>query len=67
MALAKKRSDSDEKYVLGLIAEIIDESYKWQMTFDTLLGDQGQAGRRRELPVDAYFPQKNLIVEYREK
>jgi len=65
--LTKKRTDSDETYVLDLIAEIIDENYKGQMKFDTLLGDPGKAGQRRKLPVDAYFPEANLIVEYKEK
>lgn len=65
--MTKKRTDSDETYVLDLIAEIIDENYKGQMKFDTLLGDPGKAGQRRKLPVDAYFPEANLIVEYTEK
>lgn len=65
--MAKKRADSDEIYVLDLIAEIIDENYKGQMKFDTLLGDPGKSGQRRKLPVDAYFSEVNLIVEYREK
>lgn len=65
--MAKKRVDSDEKYVLDLIAEILDEGYEWQRTFDTLLGDRGKAGQRRKLPVDAYYPKANLIAEYREK
>lgn len=65
--MAKKRADSDEIYVLDLVAEIIDENYIGQMKFDTLLGDPGKSGQRRKLPVDAYFPEVNLIVEYREK
>ncbi len=65
--MAKKRADSDEIYVLDLIAELINENYKWQMKFDTLLGDPGKTGQRRKLPVDAYFAEANLIVEFREK
>ena len=34
--------------------------------FDTLVGDPGKECRRNKLPVDAYFPGVNLIVEYRE-
>ena len=61
------RSNSDEKYVLELVAEILNEDYLWQKRFDTLLGDQGRNGRRCKLPVDSYFPQLNLIIEYHEK
>lgn len=61
------RSESDEKYVLDLIAEILGENYKWQQRFDTLLGDPGKNGRRVKLPVDAYFSESKLIVEYKEK
>jgi hypothetical protein len=58
---------SDEKYVLDLIADILNEEYEWQKRFSSLLGDPGKAGYRAKLPVDAYFPKSNLIVEYREK
>lgn len=60
------RINSDEKYVLDLIAELLNEKFEWQKTFDSLRGDQGKLGRRYKLPVDAYFEQHNLIVEYRE-
>jgi diadenosine tetraphosphate (Ap4A) HIT family hydrolase len=62
------RSESDEKYVLDLVAEILAEpDYRWQHRFPTLLGDPGQDGKRRPLPVDGYFPRHRLIVEYWEK
>ena len=61
------RLNSDEKYVLDLIAEILNESYEWQKRFDGLYGDPGKIGRKVKLPVDAYFPISNLIVEYKEK
>jgi hypothetical protein len=61
------RLDSDEKYVLDLVSNILDEEYEWQKRFDTLFGDPGKNGRRPKLPIDAYFPESNLIVEYREK
>jgi hypothetical protein len=61
------RSNSDEKYVLDLIAEILNESYEWQKRFDGLCGDPGKTGRKVKLPVDAYFSISNLIVEYKEK
>jgi diadenosine tetraphosphate (Ap4A) HIT family hydrolase len=62
------RIESDEKYVLDLVAEILAEpDYRWQHRFPTLVGDPGKDGRRRLLPVDGYFPRHRLIVEYWEK
>jgi diadenosine tetraphosphate (Ap4A) HIT family hydrolase len=62
------RTESDEKYILDLVAEVLAEpDYRWQHRFPTLLGDPGQDGRRRPLPVDGYFPRHRLIVEYWEK
>jgi diadenosine tetraphosphate (Ap4A) HIT family hydrolase len=59
------RTESDEKYILDLVAEILAEpDYRWQHRFPTLLGDPGQDGRRSQLPVDGYFPRHKLIVEY---
>lgn len=62
------RSKSDEKYILDLAAEVLAEpDYRWQHRFPTLLGDPGQDGRRRPLPVDGYFPRHRLVIEYWEK
>jgi diadenosine tetraphosphate (Ap4A) HIT family hydrolase len=62
------RKDSDEKYILDLVAEVLAEpDYRWQHRFPTLLGDPGKDGKRRQLPVDGYFPRHRLVVEYWEK
>lgn len=62
------RSESDEAYLLDLVAEILAEpDYRWQHKFPTLLGDPGADGRRRPLPVDGYFPRHCLVVEYWER
>lgn len=62
------RTESDEKYILDLVSEVLAEpDYRWQHRFPTLLGDPGQDGKRRPLPVDGYFPRHRLIVEYWEK
>ena len=59
------RIESDEKYILDLVAEILAEpDYRWQHRFPTLLGDPGKDGKRRPLPVDGFFPRHRLIVEY---
>lgn len=62
------RTESDEKYILDLVAEVLAEPhYRWQHRFPSLLGDPGHDGKRRPLPVDGYFPRHRLIVEYWEK
>lgn len=59
------RTESDEKYILDLVAEILAEpNYRWQHRFPTLLGDPGRDGKRHPLPVDGFFPRHKLIVEY---
>ncbi|MFN2242734.1 MAG: HIT family protein, partial [Anaerolineae bacterium] len=59
------RTESDEKYILDLVAEVLAEpDYRWQHRFPTLVGDPGKDGKQRRLPVDGYFPRHRLIVEY---
>lgn len=60
------RDHSDEAYVIGLCDRVLGEEGSRQHTFDWLLGDEGKDGRRRRLPVDAYWPSHGLVVEYRE-
>jgi hypothetical protein len=60
------RDDSDEAYVVDLCNRILGENASTQYGFDWLLGDPGKSGRRAKLPVDAYWPGHQLVVEYRE-
>ncbi|MEU8617562.1 hypothetical protein [Streptomyces sp. NPDC048623] len=60
------RDVSDETYVIGLCDHILGEAALMQHRFDWLLGDPGAGGRRVRLPVDAYWPGHQLVVEYRE-
>jgi hypothetical protein len=60
------RGDSDEAYVLDLCDEVVGIAGSRQHRFDWLLGDPGRNGRRRRLPVDGYWPDRHLVVEYRE-
>ncbi|GGY54172.1 hypothetical protein [Streptomyces omiyaensis] len=60
------RDDSDEAYVVGLCDRVLGEVALRQHRFDWLLGDAGASGRRVRLPVDAYWPGRGLVVEYRE-
>lgn len=61
------RADSDESYVIDLCDEVLGERARRQHRFDWLLGDPDSAGARATLPVDAYYPDHRLVVEYRER
>lgn len=57
-----KRGDSDEYYVIGLCNEVLKRTASQQHHFDFLRGDTN-----RRLPVDAYYEDLNLVVEYYER
>lgn len=59
-----QRKDSDEFYIIDLCDEVLGTKASRQHTFDFLRGD-GNPGRK--LPVDAYYPELNLVIEYRER
>jgi hypothetical protein len=56
------RSASDESYVIDLCDEVLKLKALRQHRFDFLKGDSGT-----KLPVDAYYPSLNLVVEFKEK
>ena len=56
----------DEEYVLDLCDEVLHEHGLRQWTFGWLSGDPNAAGRRARLPVDSYYPDHAIVVEYRE-
>jgi hypothetical protein len=60
--LRKSRADSDEAYVIDLCDEILGRAALRQNRFPFLRGDGGHS-----LPVDAWYPGLNLVVEYRER
>jgi hypothetical protein len=64
---ASKRDDSDEAYVLDLLDEVLGSPCQRQARFPWLLGDVSTSGRQAELPVDGYWPDLQLVVEYRER
>lgn len=53
------RSASDEHYVIDLCDEVLGLKSSRQHCFDFLKGDTG-----RRLPVDAYYEELGLVVEY---
>jgi hypothetical protein len=52
--------------VIDLCDEILGEQSLRQHKFDFLLGDKSSSGIQCKLPVDAYYPIHNLVIEYRE-
>jgi len=56
------RSASDESYVIDLCDEVLKQKALRQHRFDFLKGDSGT-----RLPVDAYYPSLNLVVEFKER
>ncbi|UYQ78196.1 hypothetical protein OF385_03280 [Glutamicibacter sp. JL.03c] len=58
----------DEHYVLMLCAQYLGSQYEQQKTFPWLLGDPTKkSGKQSKLPVDGYWEEHQLIVEYHEK
>ncbi len=62
---ALERSNSDEVYLMGLIDELLDAKGSRKHTFDYLLGDMHQNGKKRtKLPIDLYYKELNLALEF---
>ncbi|AWG23686.1 hypothetical protein FFWV33_15920 [Flavobacterium faecale] len=64
---SNSRKDSDEHYVLDLCDEVLQIKGLRQHRFDFLLGDANNQGRKAKLPVDIYFDELNLVIEYKEQ
>ena len=62
-----KRTNSDEQYVIDLCDRILNSKASRQHKFDFLLGDPNSNGFSAKLPVDAYYQELNLVIEYRER
>jgi hypothetical protein len=61
------RNPSDESYVIGLCDLVLDRTAERQRRFDFLRGDPGKNGICTKLPVDAYYADFPLVVEYWER
>ena len=62
------RADSDEHYVLDLCDEVLGEAGLRQHRFAWLAGDPSpKTGRTVALPVDGYWPDNNVVVEFYER
>lgn len=63
-----KRKDSDEAYVINLCDEVLKLTASRQHKFGFLLGDVSPTtGKKAQLPVDAYYEEHKLVVEYNER
>ncbi|MBR4275753.1 MAG: hypothetical protein IKQ32_02165 [Prevotella sp.] len=61
MKRVKHRNERDEDYIINLCDIVLNQKALRQHRFDFLVGDTGV-----KLPVDAYYPESNLVIEYRE-
>lgn len=61
------RKESDEHYLLDLCDEVLQTQGLRQHRFDFLLGDPNAQGKCAKLPVDSYYPELNLVIEYKEQ
>lgn len=57
---------NDESYIIKLCDEVLHRTAARHHRFDFLRGDPGATGRSTRLPVDAYYADLNLVVEYHE-
>lgn len=60
-------SNKDEHYVLDLCDKILGLKSSRQHKFDFLRGDMNTKGKAARLPVDAFYKELSLVVEYRER
>ena len=61
------RATSDETYVIDLSDEVLGTVALRQHRFDFLRGDAEPGKQGTRLPVDAYYPELQLVVEYCER
>jgi len=61
------KQDRDEDYVIDICDKVLNAKAKRQHRFSFLLGDPGRNGVCIPLPVDAFYEELNLVVEYRER
>lgn len=57
----------DEHYIIDLCDRVLGLQALRQHRFPFLKGDPNQRGACRPLPVDAFYPSLELVIEYRER
>lgn len=63
---AKEKKYRDEDYVVDLCNEILGEKALRAHRFDFLRGDTRNSEQGVRLPIDAYYPEYQLAIEYHE-
>jgi hypothetical protein len=64
---ARPRKQRDETFIQDLCDEVIGQrSLRNKRPFPFLVSDPGRNGRTQRLEVDIYYPDLNLVIEYRE-
>jgi hypothetical protein len=61
------RTLSDESYIIDLCDELLGTPALRQHRFDWLRGDAAPGKQGARLPVDAYYAEQQLVIEYRER
>jgi hypothetical protein len=61
------RASSDEAWIIDICDEVLGRKASRQHRFPFLQGDPGPSGRRSLLPVDAYYHDLRLVIEYHER
>ena len=64
--MAKQQRRADEAYALALCDEVVGSPSVREARFDWLRGDPGKGRVGVPLPVDAFWPELNLVVEFYE-
>jgi len=64
--MSSRRKDHDEGYVIDICNRVLGLAALRQHRFVFLVGDPNKRGRCARLPVDAYYPDLNLVIEYHE-
>ncbi len=61
------RASSDEAWIIDRCDAVLGKKAIRQHRLPFLLGDPGPSGRRALLPVDAFYPELGLVIEYHER
>jgi hypothetical protein len=61
------RENSDERYIIDLCDKVLGKKARRQHRFTFLVGDPDKRGRCHKLPVDAYYEEIGLVVEFMER
>jgi hypothetical protein len=64
---AGRPADNDEAYIIDLCDIVLSRTALRQHRFDFLVGDPNAAGRCARLPVDAFYPDLKLVIEFYER